>query len=62
MLVLTRGVGEKIIIGDGDDKIVIQLIDIKEGRAKLGIEAPKAVSVHREEIYDRIKLEGSWGK
>jgi len=52
MLILTRRVQESIIIGD-DIKITICGID--RGQVKLGIDAPKEVEVHREEIYHRIQ-------
>lgn len=52
MLILTRRVGETIIIGD-DIRIVV--VDIKQNQIRLGIEAPLDVSVHRLEIYERIK-------
>lgn len=51
MLVLTRRVGEKIRIGD---EIVITLLGVRGNQYKVGIEAPKHVSVHREEIWQRI--------
>lgn len=54
MLILTRKLGENIRIGD-DVKITI--LDIRGGQVKLGIEAPPHVSVHREEIYERIREE-----
>ena len=54
MLVLTRKLGEKITIGND---IVIRVMDIKGAQVKLGIEAPKHIEVHREEIYERIKKE-----
>lgn len=54
MLILTRKLGERITIGDD---IVISLIEIKGSQVKLGIEAPKSVSIHRQEIYERIKAE-----
>jgi carbon storage regulator len=52
MLVLTRKLGESIIIGDD---IVITVLDVKGNSARLGIAAPANISVHREEIYNRIK-------
>ncbi len=54
MLILTRKLGERITIGDD---IVITLLEIKGTHAKLGIEAPKGISIHRQEIYERIKAE-----
>lgn len=51
MLVLTRRVGEKIRIGDD---IVITLCGVRGNQQKIGIEAPKHISVHREEIYQQI--------
>lgn len=56
MLVLTRKRDESIIIGD---HIVITVVDIHEGKVRLGIEAPKEVSVHREEVYDAIQRENA---
>jgi len=50
MLVLTRKTGEEIIIGDG---IRVQVIDTKGGRVRLGITAPRDVSVHRSEVSIR---------
>jgi carbon storage regulator len=54
MLVLTRNLGEVIRIGDG---IRIKVLHIDNGQVKLGIEAPKDIAVHREEVYQRIKEE-----
>ena len=54
MLILTRRAGESLIIGDD---IVINILGVKGNQARIGIEAPKEVSVHREEIYDRIQAE-----
>lgn len=54
MLILTRKLGEKITIGND---IVIRVMEIKGSQIKLGIEAPKHIEVHREEIYERIKKE-----
>ena len=56
MLILTRRISESIIIGD-DVKITI--LGIKGNQVRVGIDAPKDLSVHREEIYDRIKQEKS---
>ncbi|MFB3908476.1 MAG: carbon storage regulator CsrA [Candidatus Eisenbacteria bacterium] len=54
MLILTRKLGEMVRIGD---RVRIVVLDIKGGQVKLGIEAPAQVSVHREEIYERIRQE-----
>jgi len=52
MLILTRKLGESIIIGDN---VSITVVSHKDGNIKLGVEAPKEISVHREEIYYKIK-------
>lgn len=52
MLVLSRHIDESIMIGDD---IVITVIDIRGDKVRLGIEAPQAVPVHRQEVYDAIK-------
>ncbi|MDR2337037.1 MAG: carbon storage regulator CsrA [Deltaproteobacteria bacterium] len=52
MLVLSRDIGEWVIIND-DIKLVI--VDIQKDRVRLGIEAPKDTTIHRKEIYDAIK-------
>ena len=54
MLILTRRISESIIIGD-DVKITV--LGVKGNQVRLGVDAPKTVSVHREEIYERIKHE-----
>ncbi|HNU92995.1 MAG TPA: carbon storage regulator CsrA [Spirochaetota bacterium] len=54
MLVLARKLNESIIIGDDIEVVVI---DIKGDQVKLGISAPKRISVHRKEIYDEIQQE-----
>lgn len=54
MLVITRKLGERITIGDD---IVITLIEIKGSQARIGIEAPREISIHRQEIFDRIRQE-----
>jgi carbon storage regulator len=54
MLILTRRVGEALKIGDNID---ITILSIKGNQVRIGINAPKDVPVHREEIYSRIKDE-----
>ena len=52
MLILTRRISEALMI---EDDIIITVLGIKGHQVRLGIEAPKDISVHREEIYNRIK-------
>jgi carbon storage regulator len=54
MLILTRSVGQTIIIGDD---ISVTVIHVDGGQVKIGIDAPKEIPVHREEVYDRIQNE-----
>ena len=54
MLILTRKVGESVAIGDD---IQVSVVEIKGAQVKLGIRAPKDVTVHREEIYLKIQEE-----
>ena len=56
MLMLTRRVGEALMVGD-DTKIVV--LGVKGSQIRLGINAPKDVKVHREEIYEKINEESS---
>ncbi|WP_373777582.1 carbon storage regulator CsrA [Glaesserella sp.] len=52
MLILTRKIGESLLIGD---EVEITVLSIRGSQVKLGVKAPKEISVHREEIYQRIK-------
>jgi carbon storage regulator len=52
MLVLTRTIGEKLIVNDG--QIKLSILEVKGNQVRIGIDAPKTVTVHREEIYNRI--------
>lgn len=54
MLVLTRKAGEGIIIGDD---IRITVVELKGGGVRIGIDAPREMKVHRQEVFDRIKQE-----
>ncbi len=52
MLILTRRVGESLMVGDD---ITITVLGVKGNQVRIGVNAPKDVAVHREEIYNRIK-------
>jgi carbon storage regulator len=54
MLILTRRVGETLMVGDD---ITVTVLGVKGNQVRLGVNAPKHVAVHREEIYDRIQHE-----
>ena len=54
MLILTRRVGEALMIGE---EVTVTVMGVNGNQVRLGINAPKDVAVHREEIYDRIKQE-----
>ena len=55
MLVLSRKKGESIVIGE---HIVVTVVDLRNGKVRLGVEAPKEVPVHRQELYDKINSQG----
>jgi carbon storage regulator len=52
MLILTRRVGETVMVGDD---ITVTIVSVKGNQIRIGINAPRNVSVHREEIYERIR-------
>ena len=52
MLILTRRVGETLMIGD---EVAVTVLAVKGNHVRLGVDAPKEIAVHREEIYKRIK-------
>ena len=54
MLILTRRVGETLMIGDD---VTVTVLGVKGNQVRIGVNAPRDVAVHREEIYDRIKAE-----
>ena len=58
MLILTRKVGERLVI---DDDVIVTILGVKGNQVRVGIEAPREVQVHREEIYQRILKERANG-
>lgn len=59
MLILTRRVGETIMIGN---EVTVTVLGVKGNQVRVGINAPKTVAVHREEIYERIRREENTAK
>ena len=58
MLILTRRVGESLVVGDD---VTLTVLGVKGNQVRIGVNAPKTVSVHREEIYQRIQREKNGG-
>ena len=54
MLILTRRIGETLMVGD---EVTVTVLGVKGNQVRLGVNAPKDVAVHREEIYERIRQE-----
>lgn len=54
MLILTRRIGETLMIGDD---VTVTVLGVKGNQIRLGVNAPKEIAVHREEIYERVKSE-----
>lgn len=54
MLILTRRIGEKIMLGDD---ICLVILSVRGGQVRIGVDAPRNITVHRDEVYQRIKKE-----
>ncbi|MCK5860149.1 carbon storage regulator CsrA [Abyssibacter sp.] len=54
MLILTRRIGETVMVGD---EVTVTVLGVKGNQVRLGVNAPRSVAVHRQEIYERIQKE-----
>jgi len=55
MLILSRNTNEQIVI---NNNVIVTIVEVRGNRVRLGIEAPKSVSVHRKEVYDALQRDG----
>ena len=58
MLILTRRVGETVMIGDD---VAVTVLSVKGNQVRIGVDAPKDIAVHREEVFERIKRDAADG-
>ncbi len=57
MLILTRRVSETLVIGEGENVVTVTVLGVKGNQVRIGVEAPKHIPVHREEVFERIQAE-----
>lgn len=62
MLILTRRVGDSVVISDEAREVRISVLAIRGSQVRLGFDAPEEIAVHREEVHERIKCERSKGR